>query len=153
MRRAPQVVSVAGIGAAGEGEVAAGAATATATAPAGGGAAPPAEGLVVTLPEPVLFAFDDDVVRPGAAATLDRIAAVLAGTPDAAVAVRGHTDGTGDDAYNQDLSERRAAAVAAALVERGTPAARLTAEGFGEQRPAGPDDAADRRVEVVVLLA
>jgi len=153
VRLAPQVVSVAGVAEAGEGQVAAGEASATERALADLGAVRTAEGLVVTLPERVLFAFDDDVVRPDAAATLDRIAAVLAGTPDAAVAVRGHTDRTGDDAYNQDLSERRAAAVAAALVARGTPASRLTAEGYGEQRPVGPDDAADRRVEVVVLLA
>lgn len=154
VRLAPQVVSVLGPGqAVGDGRIAAGEASATERALAELGARRTAEGLVVTLPEPVLFAFDDDEVRAGAAPTLERIAAILAATPDAAVEVRGHTDRTGDDAYNQALSERRAAAVAGALVDRGTPAARLTAQGFGERRPAGTDDAANRRVEVVVLLA
>jgi outer membrane protein OmpA-like peptidoglycan-associated protein len=67
--------------------------------------------------------------------------------------VAGHTDAAGSDAYNQDLSERRADAVKTYLVDRfGIPAADLVTVGYGEsrlKRPDAPDDAANRRVQVV----
>jgi OOP family OmpA-OmpF porin len=72
------------------------------------------------------------------------------------VEVAGHTDSVGTDQYNQGLSERRANSVRDYLVEQGVRASRLTAVGYGENRPVATNDTADgrqenRRVELVVL--
>ena len=81
---------------------------------------------------------------------------VSSGSPIAAhhsdtygVFVDGHTDQTGADAYNRDLSERRANAVVAYLVRKGVAIERLTPRGFGETRPLDADGAGpeNRRVE------
>ena len=68
----------------------------------------------------------------------------------------GHTDGAGPELYNQQLSERRAAAVKAYLVGKGQiEEARLTAVGFGKSKPldaGNPMSAENRRVEIVNLL-
>jgi OmpA-OmpF porin, OOP family len=69
----------------------------------------------------------------------------------------GHTDSQGDDAYNQELSERRAGAVRQYLIETyGIAADRLEAEGFGESRPVADNETPEgrqqnRRVELVKL--
>jgi outer membrane protein OmpA-like peptidoglycan-associated protein len=71
------------------------------------------------------------------------------------ITIEGHTDNVGTDAYNQDLSTRRAAAVKDALVrDFKVPAGRLTTAGFGESRPRETNDtiagrARNRRVELV----
>ncbi len=119
------------------------------------------EQLRLNLQSDVLFDFDKADIRKDALAVLDAIAAG-AGKLGKPIAVEGHTDAKGADAYNQGLSERRAKAVEAALRARlgGAPAA-LTAKGFGAQRPVaanvkadGSDDPAgrqrNRRVEIVI---
>jgi outer membrane protein OmpA-like peptidoglycan-associated protein len=114
-------------------------------------------GLVISLSD-ILFDVDEATLKPGAEASVRRIAAVLQQYPQHEIAVEGHTDATGPDAYNQRLSEQRAASVREALVRGGVDAARITSAGFGESRPvAGNDTPAgrqqNRRVEVVVLGA
>jgi outer membrane protein OmpA-like peptidoglycan-associated protein len=114
-------------------------------------------GLVISLSD-ILFDVDKATLKPGAEASVRRIAAVLQQYPQHEIAVEGHTDATGPDAYNQRLSEQRAASVREALVRGGVDAARITSAGFGESRPvAGNDTPAgrqqNRRVEVVVLGA
>lgn len=116
----------------------------------------------LTVPDHVLFDFDSAELRPEAAEVLGEIAEVIEHYGTAAVEIRGHTDDIGSDAYNQELSERRAAAVVAHLVERaGVDADRLTATGAGSQEPVAPnanpdgsDDpegrAQNRRVEIVI---
>ena len=69
--------------------------------------------------------------------------------------VYGHTDSTGSDAYNQDLSERRARSVANYLAMRGVSSARIRSQGFGEQYPVASNDteegrALNRRVEIKI---
>lgn len=120
------------------------------------------EGSVVTLPEQVLFDFDSAALKPEAGATLDRIAEALALAGDRGVTIRGHTDSRGDDAYNLDLSERRAAAVRDYFVTtRGLAPERLEAVGLGESEPVAPNERPDgsddpdarqqnRRVEIVL---
>lgn len=113
------------------------------------------EGATVEIPDTVLFAFDSDELEPGAAAVLDGIVEVLLLLEDAPAVVRGHTDDVGDDDYNLDLSQRRADAVVAHLVDAGVDAGLLTAEGLGEAEPIVPNDsdeqrARNRRVEVVL---
>ncbi len=113
------------------------------------------DGRVAT--QGILFATGSDRIRPESTPTLEEIAAMLTAHPDLRLAIEGHTDSDGEDAFNQDLSERRAAAVKAWLVaERGVAADRLDTAGFGESKPAAPNDTAEgkqqnRRVELVRL--
>ena len=72
------------------------------------------------------------------------------------VAVEGHTDSLGSDDYNQKLSQRRANAVIAYLVQQGIDATRLKAVGHGESRPVASNETADgreqnRRVEFKIV--
>ena len=72
------------------------------------------------------------------------------------VDVYGHTDSSGSDAYNQGLSERRAAAVADYLSSHGVQSARLGTRGFGETQPVASNAtedgrAANRRVEIKIV--
>jgi outer membrane protein OmpA-like peptidoglycan-associated protein len=82
--------------------------------------------------------------------------AIAKANPDLRVRVDGHTDSRGSDAYNQSLSERRAAAVRQVFIDHGIDAGRLEARGFGESRPAAPNDTPEnmrlnRRVEFTPL--
>jgi hypothetical protein len=101
----------------------------------------------------VNFDVDSDQLREDSGPALDQILAALEASPDLAVTVEGHTDSDATDAYNLDLSQRRADAVVAWLVERGVEAPRLTAVGVGEARPISDNGtaagkAANRRVEI-----
>ena len=100
------------------------------------------------------FGLDSAELTNDARRDLDRVAdaladARLANTP---VTVEGHTDAVGDETYNRRLSRRRAAAVVTYLAQRGVAGSRLTATGFGEERPLTdyePTDSRQRRVEIV----
>lgn len=97
------------------------------------------------------------VIRPAGKARLDAdILPVLRANPDMRVRIDGHTDARGSDAYNQDLSERRARSVKDYLVQAGIPADRLESQGFGESRPVAPNDTPEnlqrnRRTELTVI--
>ena len=116
-----------------------------------------AQGLVVPLPESVLFDFNKADVRPDAAATLDKVAQVVGFYATAQVEVQGHTDDIGTDQFNQGLSERRANAVRDHLITvNAVPGERLVVKAYGESRPVAPNDSEEnrqrnRRVEVVIL--
>jgi OOP family OmpA-OmpF porin len=95
------------------------------------------------------------VVKPESKPTLEQIAALLKAQPALKVVIVGHTDGVGTLPYNMDLSQRRAAAVAAQLTTAyGIPAARMTTAGVGYLAPVGSNATEDgralnRRVELV----
>lgn len=102
----------------------------------------------------VNFDFNKWTLRAGSAAALEKAAAALQAAPGLAVEVQGHTDNVGDDATNAALSTRRAEAVVAWLAAHGIEAARLTAQGYGKEKPVAGNDtdagrAQNRRVEVV----
>ena len=103
----------------------------------------------------ILFATNSDRIRPESTPTLKEIGEMLKAHPDLRIAIEGHTDGDGEEAYNQALSERRAAAVKAFLVETyGIADDRLQAAGFGESRPVADNTTPEakqqnRRVELV----
>jgi len=113
------------------------------------------DGRVAT--QGILFAVNSDRIRPESTPTLDEIGRMLEEHPDLRISIEGHTDSDGDDAYNLDLSERRAAAVARFLVdEYGIDDARLETAGFGEAMPAADNATPEgkqqnRRVELVRL--
>lgn len=109
----------------------------------------------ISISTEVLFGFDSDALRAGASTELDRVVQLLSARPTARLSIEGHTDDVGDDAYNLSLSERRARAVKAYLVEHGATAANIEARGLGETRPVMPNDTdvgrlQNRRVELIV---
>ena len=111
-------------------------------------------GLVLTLGD-VLFDTGQATLKPGAAATIDRLAQFMRDYPERAVRIEGHTDAAGSDDLNRGLSERRAEAVREALVARGLEETRIATLGFGEERPIAGNDTPggrqqNRRVEIVV---
>lgn len=84
-----------------------------------------------------------------------RLAALLKAYPSVAVRLEGYTDGRGAESWNKAVSERRAAALKALLEGDGVAASRLTAAGFGEEKPIAPNTTSsgrrmNRRIEVVV---
>lgn len=106
------------------------------------------------IPGDILFAFDRAELRPEARAVLAPLAAPLAGDGDGGpIEIGGHTDSRGSNAYNQALSERRAAAVARFFTVHGVAANRLRAHGHGEDEPVADNAteqgrAHNRRVEI-----
>jgi len=110
-------------------------------------------GVVVTLGD-VLFDTGQATLKPGAYATIDRLATVLKEDSSRKVMIEGNTDSVGSDEYNQALSERRAQSVQAALFERGVAASQISTLGKGESTPVASNDTAagrqqNRRVELV----
>jgi outer membrane protein OmpA-like peptidoglycan-associated protein len=103
----------------------------------------------------IYFDFASDRLKPESTPVLDEIAQVMEKHPDWKLSVSGHTDNIGGDAYNLDLSKRRAAAVKQALVTRYHVAPdRLSTEGYGASRPVDTNDtlegrARNRRVELM----
>ena len=111
--------------------------------------------LLVNLPDDVVFATDSAAVRADLAGEIRSIAANLVSYPNSRIQVLGHTDNTGTAAYNFDLSQRRAVAVADILIGAGVPSSRLSAVGIGEDRPIASNTtvagrAQNRRVEIII---
>lgn len=106
-----------------------------------------------TLNTDYLFDFDKSVVKVQYYPFLDELIPVLKNNPALRVEIQGHADSTGTNTYNQGLSERRAKAIRAYLTKKNIDASRLTAVGFGEEKPAYSNDtsegrAKNRRVEL-----
>jgi len=84
----------------------------------------------------IYFEFDKAIIKKESYPILDAVAATLQGNPSIQlVEIQGHTDERGDDAYNLDLSDRRAHAVRDYLIGKGVDEKRLTAQGYGETQP------------------
>ncbi|MEP2921813.1 OmpA family protein [Sulfitobacter sp.] len=112
--------------------------------------------LIVTLPQDILFATNSSAVRPDLQRDLGTVASNLQAYPDSTVQVIGHTDSDGEAGFNQELSERRANAVASVLLNNGIPSQRVQAIGRGESQPVASNltpegKAQNRRVEIVIL--
>jgi outer membrane protein OmpA-like peptidoglycan-associated protein len=111
------------------------------------------DGIVVTMRDRILFDTNKADVKPASQQSLNKLADILKKYEKTEITIAGHTDGTGARSYNQQLSERRADSVRLYLSQRGVAPSRMTAMGFGEDRPitsnASPDgQAANRRVEL-----
>jgi len=92
----------------------------------------------IELSADVLFDFDKADLRSEATPALEKVATVLKTYPAAAATIEGHTDSKGDDRYNQELSERRAASVRAWLGGHGAMNP-MTTRGWGETKPVAPN--------------
>ena len=92
-----------------------------------------------------LFDFDKSVLRPDGRKSIDDALAKVGGVDLEMVIATGHTDSVGTDAYNQRLSERRAAAVKEYLVSKGIPASKITTIGKGESQPVATNKTAEGR--------
>lgn len=116
------------------------------------------EGLVVTFDSGLLFDFDSSVLRDASKANLDNLAANLSSFGDSKLMLVGHTDSQGADAYNMDLSRRRAAAVASYLEAHGVSPSRVATQGKGEEEAVASNDTEqgrqqNRRVEIAVYAS
>ncbi len=117
------------------------------------------EAREIHILERVHFELNSDVVRPISYSLLDEVAAVLGDVPEIQlIEVQGHTDSRGSDAYNLDLSQRRAESVRRYLVDAaGVSPDRLVARGYGESKPVDDREneegwSRNRRVQFVVLV-
>jgi outer membrane protein OmpA-like peptidoglycan-associated protein len=114
-----------------------------------------ARGLIINMSD-VLFDTAQYSLRPLARERLAKVAGVILGHPGLMLAVEGHTDSVGGDAYNQTLSEERAGSVRDFLIKQGmSETSSVPAKGFGKTMPVASNDTAagrqlNRRVELIV---
>ncbi|MBN2537501.1 OmpA family protein [candidate division WOR-3 bacterium] len=114
------------------------------------------EGMSITL-RGIYFDYDKATIKPESRPALEDAAKILKENPSIRVEIQGHTDSDGSDSYNQQLSDRRAAAVVSYLVRNlGIDAGRLTSRGYGESNPVASNSTAEgkalnRRVEFFIL--
>jgi outer membrane protein OmpA-like peptidoglycan-associated protein len=118
--------------------------------------------IKVNLSADFLFDFDKADVKPAAESSLQKVVTVLKNYPNSAISIDGHADGKGSEGYNQALSEKRAAAIAAWLTTHANlTAANVHTKGWGKTKPIAPNANADgsdnpagraknRRVEITV---
>jgi outer membrane protein OmpA-like peptidoglycan-associated protein len=106
--------------------------------------------LTATFKSNVMFDYNSSTLKPGGQAEIARVATILNKYSQTMIRVEGHTDSTGSDDYNQKLSEKRADSVKTALILQGVNSQRITTIGYGESQPISSDDAANRRVNIVI---
>jgi len=106
--------------------------------------------LTATFKGDIFFDLDSSTLKPGAYSEIDRVSNVLNNYPQTTIRVDGHTDSTGPEDYNQQLSEKRAETVKNALVQRGVDPRRIEAVGFGESQLISSNNAMNRRVSIVI---
>ncbi|TZF85742.1 OmpA family protein (plasmid) [Pedobacter sp. BS3] len=116
------------------------------------------EGLIVKFDSGILFDVDKSDLKANAKTNIANLAKSMQNNPETNITIIGHTDDTGSDAYNQALSERRAAAVRDYTVAQGVSASRLTTIGKGESEPIADNTteagrAQNRRVEIVIVAS
>lgn len=127
-----------------------------APAPVPAPAPAPAPIQQISLSADANFDFDKAVLKPAGQAEIDAFLGKLAGAKVTGINVIGHTDSIGAEAYNQKLSEKRAAAVANYMVSKGVPPEALRVSGRGESQPVADNStkagrAANRRVDVTAV--
>jgi outer membrane protein OmpA-like peptidoglycan-associated protein len=111
--------------------------------------------IILNMPSNITFGVDSATVQPTFNETLISVGLVLRKFNKTIVDVYGHTDNTGSDAHNQDLSQRRAVAVATILANQGIDQRRFYIEGKGETDPLASNAnetgrAQNRRVEIQI---
>ncbi|AWV07215.1 OmpA family protein [Marilutibacter maris] len=114
------------------------------------------DNITLNMPSNITFDFDKSDLKPGFYPVLDDVANTLRQYDQTIVEVAGHTDSVGSDAYNQQLSERRAASVGNYLMSRGLMRDRFILIGAGEGHPVASNEtdsgrAQNRRVEITLV--
>nr|WP_274628760.1 OmpA family protein [Mesorhizobium shangrilense] len=109
--------------------------------------------IILNMPSNITFATDQDAVKSSFYPTLNSVGLVLKKFNQTMVDVYGHTDSTGNDQYNYDLSERRAMSVANYFYGQGIDGRRFVVRGLGETQPIASNSteagkAQNRRVEI-----
>lgn len=116
------------------------------------------EGIRVTFDSGILFGFDSSDLQTNARQNLNDLSGSLQEYPNTEVLIVGHTDSTGSDSYNMDLSRRRADAAASYVAQQGISRARIRSEGRGESEPVASNDdevgrQLNRRVEIAIFAS
>lgn len=116
------------------------------------------EGIAVTFDSGILYPFDSDQILPNGRDNLRSLAQSLQRYPETEVLIVGHTDSVGSDAYNMNLSLRRADAARNFLTSMGVPANRIRTSGRGETEPIASNASEagrqqNRRVEVAIFAS
>lgn len=116
------------------------------------------EGIAVTFDSGILFAVNQSTLQPAGQQNLRDLVASLEEYEGTEVLAVGHTDSTGEEAYNQALSERRADSARTFMVGAGLDASRIRAIGRGELEPIATNDTdagrqANRRVEIAIFAS
>jgi outer membrane protein OmpA-like peptidoglycan-associated protein len=116
------------------------------------------EGIAVTFDSGILFAVNQSTLQPAGQQNLRDLVASLEEYEGTEVLAVGHTDSTGEEAYNQALSERRADSARTFMVGAGLDASRIRAMGRGELEPIASNDTdagrqANRRVEIAIFAS
>jgi outer membrane protein OmpA-like peptidoglycan-associated protein len=114
------------------------------------------DNITLDMPGGVTFAFNSSDLNAQFYPVLDKVAATLTEYDKTVIEVAGHTDSVGSDAYNQQLSEKRANSVASYLSSRGVNRTRVVTVGAGEAHPVATNDteegrAQNRRVEITIV--
>lgn len=111
--------------------------------------------LAISLKGDVTFDTNSSIVRPGLYSEIDRVSNVIKKYPDTVIMIEGHTDSKGSEAYNMDLSRRRADAVKDLFIDRGVAPSRLEIAAYGESKPVATNETEsgrqlNRRVEIKI---
>jgi outer membrane protein OmpA-like peptidoglycan-associated protein len=113
------------------------------------------EGIKITFDSGLLFDVDKAMLRPASQTNITNLSAILNKYPDTNILLEGHTDATGSEEHNLELSRARAQAVANGLAGQQVNETRFTIMGYGESQPVATNDTDDgrqlnRRVEVAI---
>jgi outer membrane protein OmpA-like peptidoglycan-associated protein len=114
------------------------------------------EGIKITFQSGILFEVNKSNLQASAASDLTKLAEILNKYEDTEILIEGHTDATGPEEYNMDLSIRRANSVGNYLAGEEVSPARFTLLGYGEKQPIASNETADgrqqnRRVEIAIF--
>jgi outer membrane protein OmpA-like peptidoglycan-associated protein len=114
------------------------------------------EGIKITFDSGILFDIDKSDLRPVSKTNLAELAKILNKYPDTNILIEGHTDDTGSDDYNMNLSKDRAQAVAFYMATLDVKSARFSTSGYGETQPIVMNDTPEgrqknRRVDIAVI--
>ena len=107
----------------------------------------------------IYFEYDKSNITPQGATELDKLVQVMKAHPNMVIMAKAHTDNRGSDAYNLDLSDRRARSMAQYVASKGIPAERISGKGYGETEPkincgencTEEQHAANRRIEFFIV--
>jgi outer membrane protein OmpA-like peptidoglycan-associated protein len=113
------------------------------------------EGILITFDSGLLFEVNSVALQPATKSNLTELAKTLNKYDDTNILIEGHTDSSGEDVYNQTLSEKRAKEVENFLVTQHVKNSRIATKGYGEGQPLATNDTeigkqANRRVEVAI---